>query len=303
MTIRRTCTDTLGPTRSLATALAALVVVVGAVVALASPSSAAPAAPAAASGPEALMLDLVNGERAAHGLPALAWRDDVAGIAAAWSATMAATGVFAHNDDYFSSATRALLGAATRGENVSTSDGIEVSHASLMNSPPHRANILSTEFTQIGIGAFQDASGRWWLTPGYTRPAGGSAPAPAPAPAPEPVEAAPVPEPDPVPVVEAAPVPAPAAPVTEPPTTLAPTTVPPTTAAPVPPPVVQLAASPPVLTDTATDAGAFVPTGDDGRTPVPTGWASVAAAAALLVLGGHAMRARAISEGQLAQAR
>jgi uncharacterized protein YkwD len=280
MTIRRTCPDTFGPIRSLAAALAALVVVVGALVSLASPSS---AAPAAASGPEALMLDLVNGERAAHGLPALAWRDDVAGIAAAWSATMAATGIFAHNDDYFSSATRTLLGAATRGENVSTSDGIEVSHASLMNSPPHRANILSTEFTQIGIGAFQDASGRWWVTQGFMRPAGGSAPAPAPAP--EPVEAAPVPGPDPAPVVEAAPEPAPAAPVTEPPTTLAPTTVPPTTAAPVPPPVAQLAASAPVLTDTE----ALLPVADGGgHRSVPTAWSVVAGVAALAVLAGHA---------------
>ena len=36
--------------------------------------------------------------------------------------------------------------------------------AGFMGSPPHRANILSASYTGIGIGAYRDARGVWWVT-------------------------------------------------------------------------------------------------------------------------------------------
>jgi len=43
-----------------------------------------------------------------------------------------------------------------------------------MNSPGHRANILSPRFTRIGIGAVRTTSGRWWATQDFVTPLTGS---------------------------------------------------------------------------------------------------------------------------------
>lgn len=259
-----------------------VVVILGGVLALARPAA---ARPLAAAGPEAHMLDLVNGERAAVGLPPLAWRDDVAAIAEGWSAYMASTGDFRHNDAYFSEATRQAIGSETRGENVSTAGSIDSSHTNLMNSPPHRANILSPEYTHIGIGAVQDASGRWWVTQGFMRPSGAQ-PAPAPEPEPEPAPAAPEPAPEPPPPPAPAPAPEPApvvaapAPAPEPaPVAEAPTTV----APPVEPALTGLVAADPVLHDLA--AAPAAPQGSTEQ--VPALFAIGASLVAAAVLAGH----------------
>jgi hypothetical protein len=217
--------------------LVLIATVVGAVVVLAPPAPAAP-------GQAWQLFELTNRERASAGLAPLEWRDDVAAIAQDWSQQMAANGQLSHNDAYFSSETRSQLGSASRGENVAMSGSVEAAHRALMDSPPHRANILSGDFTQGGFGAAQDSNGRWWFTENFMRPSG-ARPQPAPQPEPEP-EAAPEPEPEPVasepepeaepepepasaPVVAAAPVEQPAVPMTAapvPPTTIAPPTVP-----------------------------------------------------------------------------
>jgi uncharacterized protein YkwD len=38
------------------------------------------------------------------------------------------------------------------GENLSKAGSVGVSHARLMNSPSHRANLMNPHFTHIGIG-------------------------------------------------------------------------------------------------------------------------------------------------------
>lgn len=269
-------------------AILLVVLVLTPIAALASPAS---AAPAAASGPAAQMLALVNGERAAAGLPALEWRDDVAGIAQQWSETMAATGIFGHNDAYFSDATRQLLGSATRGENVSNAGSVQSSHTNLMNSPPHRANILSAEYTQIGIGVVTDAVGRVWVTQGFMRPSGAAPAAPAPAPEPEP---APEPAPAPAPPVEvAAPAPAPTAPPA--PTTLPPTTVPPAPETTVPPTTV--APTTTVTTDAAVVAGPAQPA-DPGDGSKPLAQQAVAFGAVAVLGLAHARRASALRRAE-----
>jgi hypothetical protein len=180
-----------------------------------------PAAPTAAAGGAAQLFDLANRERVAAGLSPLEWRDDVAGIAADWTAQMAASGTLAHNDEYFSPATQAEIGSSARGENVAFSGSIEAIHYAFMQSPPHRANILDGDFSQGGFAVTQDADGTWWATEDFMRPAGSRAAAPAP-PAPAPAE--PEPAPEPVVVEQPAPQPVAAQPVvTEPPATVPPT--------------------------------------------------------------------------------
>jgi uncharacterized protein YkwD len=42
-------------------------------------------------------------------------------------------------------------------------------HEGLMNSPGHRANILSCEPTQMGIGVFANPNGDIWVTELFSR--------------------------------------------------------------------------------------------------------------------------------------
>jgi uncharacterized protein YkwD len=105
---------------------------------------------------EKRMLDLVNRERQAVGLPTLAPDPELTEVARRHSADMFARGYFAHDtpegispfDRMRDSGVRFL----TAGENLALAPTIEVAHTGLMNSPGHRANILRREFGRLGIG-------------------------------------------------------------------------------------------------------------------------------------------------------
>jgi uncharacterized protein YkwD len=49
-----------------------------------------------------------------------------------------------------------------------------------MRSTPHRANILSSAYTQVGVGAVVDSAGIMWVSEIFRRPSGAVAPAPKP---------------------------------------------------------------------------------------------------------------------------
>ena len=119
---------------------------------------------------------------------------------------MADTQVLAHNDAYFSAESKSRLGAKSLGENVARNGSADDAHARLMASPGHRANLMSSKFSVVGIAVFRDGSGNLWITQGFVQPAAASAPAPAPAPA----AAAPTTAPAPRPRTKPAPAPAPA---------------------------------------------------------------------------------------------
>ncbi|ACQ80368.1 SCP-like extracellular [Beutenbergia cavernae DSM 12333] len=105
----------------------------------------------------------VNGSRAAAGLGGLAWEPGLAAVAQAWSEQMAAAGDLSHNPAV---GDQIPAGWTTWGENVawSTAPSAAGFHASLMESPGHRANILSPAFTSIGVGYAVAADGSGYLT-------------------------------------------------------------------------------------------------------------------------------------------
>lgn len=50
------------------------------------------------------------------------------------------------------------------GENVAyTSRSVSNAHAMFLASPPHRANVLSSTFTQVGLGVVKDRYGTLWV--------------------------------------------------------------------------------------------------------------------------------------------
>ncbi|BCM90112.1 hypothetical protein IAD21_01963 [Abditibacteriota bacterium] len=134
---------------------------------------------------EAFMVDVVNDERVKQGLSRLQTDPQLAEVARAHSAEMRDKKYFEHEsptpmlnkprDRYMAAA----LGSPPRivAENIYrvwgdrsflTQQDILTAHASLMNSPGHRANLLNRDVTRIGIGLCTDSTGNLWVTQMFT---------------------------------------------------------------------------------------------------------------------------------------
>jgi hypothetical protein len=171
---------TAGPTARLRRAAAAAAVVAG--LALLAPAAAladdgCPGADTvvAARDPRALTgptLCLINAERAAAGLEAVAERPALMGAAAAFSAQMVGRSFFAHRapdgPDLVARLRRAgYLGPRTAvwvvGENLAWARGTAATPrgivAAWLASPAHRANILERDFRDIGTGVVAGTPG------------------------------------------------------------------------------------------------------------------------------------------------
>lgn len=149
----------------------------------------APAAGASAG----TFTSLLNSERGSGGLAPLSSNGDLAAVASRWAASMASSDQLAHNPQL----TSQVSGWRFVGENVGYGPDAATIHRALMDSPSHRANILDTQYTQVGIGVAQ-VGGRVWVAQVFRTPSGASAkpkPAPKAKPAPAPT-AVPPPSPD-----------------------------------------------------------------------------------------------------------
>lgn len=206
-----------------AVALALAVVFASAQQAVAAPVAAAGIAPAAAPMPlmplmpqtatvmrsfDTQMIDLVNQARVSAGVPRVAEATGLTKLSVWWSAQMdsGATGYqLQHNPNAWTMLL--TYGAANRtawGENVASSSSTGSSaqdiFSAYMNSPGHRANILSTKYRYVGMGTVGGAHGLYNTTEftdaveagqvvSTPTPTPTPTPAPAPAPAPAPVPA------------------------------------------------------------------------------------------------------------------
>lgn len=105
---------------------------------------------------EDAMLVLLNHERTTRGLRPLTMNAKARTEARAYSAEMFAKGYFSHIDPLGNSpfdrmhAAGIQFGAA--GENLALAPTLQLAHQGLMNSPGHRANILSKSYRTVGIG-------------------------------------------------------------------------------------------------------------------------------------------------------
>ncbi|GEM_PF-3339026 len=196
----------------------------------------------------------INAQRAAAGVPALQWRGDIAAMAVAHSAEMAAQGTIWHGS-FVSEGNLKALNASLLAENVGMGGDVDSIDSAFMASEHHRENILDPGLNQVGTGAVIGGDGTVYVTEDFLHSKGG-APAPAAAPAPAPPRPA-APKAASAPaaprivtprVAAAHPVTASAAPVT-PGTT-------PTTAAPTPAPVGVVNAVPFAAAPAAASAGA-----------------------------------------------
>lgn len=102
------------------------------------------------------MLKMVNKERTDRGLKPLVMDEKLRELARTHSKDMFARGYFAHENpdgkDPFARMKDADITFMIAGENLALAPNVDLAHEGLMNSPGHRANILTAEFGKIGIG-------------------------------------------------------------------------------------------------------------------------------------------------------
>ena len=171
--------------RRLRQPLIALLASLVALLALAGTGSLAPRTASAAVTFDAELFTLINQDRAQNGLPALTWNSSLGNVAetapyGGCGYTIAGRAEDMVNRNYFS---HTLLSCGTQnvfnilqadgipyswaGENIAWASGItdpvqaaEYENQMYMNSPEHRANILNANYTAVGVGSWQTASGQ-----------------------------------------------------------------------------------------------------------------------------------------------
>lgn len=105
---------------------------------------------------EIKMIELVNKDRAEHGLPPLIRDEQLTKVAREHSQDMFVRGYFSHvtpdGKDPFDRMQANDIHFLTAGENIALAQTISIAQYGFMHSAGHRANILNPAFSHIGIG-------------------------------------------------------------------------------------------------------------------------------------------------------
>lgn len=121
---------------------------------------------------EQVLLKSINMARADAGLPALAGHDGLSAVARGWAEQMRAKGQLTHNPDLAAhlgpGRSRIAENIAFRQSSESTRKLAVAIHEQLMNSPPHRANILD-RWHHAGVGVAVAQDGTVWATVNFAR--------------------------------------------------------------------------------------------------------------------------------------
>lgn len=133
--------------------------------------------PGASSAPsdvagEAQLVDLVNQVRTAHGLNPLTVDVRLTEAARKHTELMVQHSALSHQFEGEPSPQARVsnegLSSDAEGENVDLNQTIAGAHDALMQSPPHRANILDPDYNVIGVGILR-AGGNVWVTEDFAR--------------------------------------------------------------------------------------------------------------------------------------
>jgi uncharacterized protein YkwD len=109
------------------------------------------------------VIDAMNGDRGANGLGALCGNGQLMGIAQTWANWMAQNASLTHQD------LGAVIGStafSAMAENILVGPGgmsIGQMESAWMQSPGHRANILSGAYRAAGVGIAYGSDGRVWV--------------------------------------------------------------------------------------------------------------------------------------------
>ncbi len=124
---------------------------------------------------ESEVVRLLNVERSKRGLMLLKENWELSRIARYKSADMANKNYFSHTSPTYGSPFKMIESFGIRfsaaGENIAMGQDSPSSVMNAwMNSPGHRANILSPSFTEIGVGLAKNSNGRLYWTQLFMKP-------------------------------------------------------------------------------------------------------------------------------------
>lgn len=106
---------------------------------------------------------LLNQDRAANGLPALTLNSQLTSLADAYAADMIKRGYFSHynpeGESPFDRMDKAGITYTAAAENLAINTSVAAAQTAFMNSSGHRANILNSSYTDVGIGVVHSSDG------------------------------------------------------------------------------------------------------------------------------------------------
>lgn len=122
-------------------------------------AGAAPAcAPSLSPADEALLTGLINAERRAEGVPKVVKQADLLRDGRKKSIAMARGAAFSH------SGTLSWAQGRSGAQNIAMAPSAVDAFQAMLNSPPHRANMLSKDYRLTGVGAARDCTGQIYFT-------------------------------------------------------------------------------------------------------------------------------------------
>lgn len=119
------------------------------------------------------MLEAINQARENSGLKPLRLRPGLSAVAQGHARAMGLRRRAVHVLDGQDAGDRlasADLAIRTFGENVARGGSLRLIHDALMKSPSHRANILRSGFTEVGLGVHATSDGSYWVCQLFAAP-------------------------------------------------------------------------------------------------------------------------------------
>ena len=115
------------------------------------------------SADEKRAFDLLNVDRVNNGLKPLKFNLELTALGGKYAQDMIDRKFFAHNDPDgktpFDRMKQAGISYSYAGENLAINSNVTNAEKAFMNSPGHRSNILSPNYTEVGLGVRYDAKG------------------------------------------------------------------------------------------------------------------------------------------------
>ena len=112
---------------------------------------------------EAKAFQLLNADRAANGLPALKINTSLVRLAENYGQDMINRNYFSHynpeGQSPFDRMKQAGISYSAAGENLAINSSVTAAETAFMNSSGHRANILNSNYTDVGIGVRTNTAG------------------------------------------------------------------------------------------------------------------------------------------------
>ncbi len=119
-------------------------------------------------------VDLLNADRVANGLPKLQTDARLTTIALNHAQDMIDNNYFSHTDlngqSPFDRMKAAGISYSAAGENIATDTSIQAAEVAFMNSSGHRANILNSSYTNVGVGVAYDKNGNVYVVQDFIKP-------------------------------------------------------------------------------------------------------------------------------------